>query len=200
MTCHEFWNRMPELEAEPEALEHARQCTACAALLQDQHTLAAGLRHLAKNLDRREASPGVEARLVREFWVQAGLAPASATGRAWRTSLGWAPAAAAVIALAVFLIRGRQPEPPSSRQFAAFSVAAEQGTNDPVLAEADFIPLPYSSDPVATEDADLVSVEVPPSALVALGLPVAADAGSGLVRAVVALGKDGVVQAVRVLQ
>ena len=44
MTCHEFWDRMPELERDPVRLEHEHQCSSCAALLADQRALAAGSR------------------------------------------------------------------------------------------------------------------------------------------------------------
>jgi len=199
MTCREFWNQMPELGAEPEALEHVRECRSCSALLNDQRALAAGLRRLAAGVDRRQASQLAETRLLREFRVYSGAALQSATRRDWIKWLSWVPAAAAVIALAVFLGRGRPPKPSAPPELTSFQVAAEQGTDDSV-GDSDFIPLPYSTEPVATEDADLVSVEVPPSALVALGLPVAVDGSSGLVQAVVALGQDGAVEAVRLLQ
>jgi len=53
---------------------------------------------------------------------------------------------------------------------------------------------------IPAEDTDWVRLEVPRSALIALGLPVAVDAGSGRVEAEIALSADGVVQGVRLLQ
>ena len=200
MTCHEFWNQMPELEAGSEDMEHARQCPACAALLNDQRALAAGLRRMAAERGRLETPSRVEAQLLQEFWVQSGVAPGSAARRDWIRWLRWVPAVAALVALAVFLTRGRPAESPAPTAVHTLQLASEPAPDDPAVADSDFIPLPYAADTDVTDDADLVSVEVPQSALVALGLPVAVDGGSGRVRAVVALGQDGVVQAVRLLQ
>jgi len=199
MTCREFWNGMPELEATPEALEHGRQCASCAARLEGQSDLAAGLKRLT--LDRQQAPPWVEARLLEAFREQAGRAPRvlpfpqAALSRPIRW-VAWVTAVAAMIALGVFLVRSRQPEP--IHTLVAGTVIAEPAADD--SAESDFMPVPYSVQSVPVEEADLVRVEVPRSALIALGLPVAADASAGNVEAVVALSTDGVVQGVRILQ
>jgi hypothetical protein len=68
---------------------------------------------------------------------------------------------------------------------------------------SDFIPLPYGSadpaDGVPDDGADLVRVEVPRTALIALGLPVP-EAGSMRVQAEVALAADGTMEGIRIVQ
>jgi hypothetical protein len=78
-------------------------------------------------------------------------------------------------------------------------VATSSFAADPASFDSDFIPLPYGTGENTTiEDADLVHVEVPASALAALGLPV--EGLSGRVQAVVALGADGVLQGIQIVQ
>jgi len=63
-----------------------------------------------------------------------------------------------------------------------------------------FIPLPNSAGAAADEeDVNLVRVEVPRSAMIALGLDVSADRAEELVEADVLLGSNGVARAVRFL-
>ena len=191
MTCHEFWNEMPELAGEPEVPDHARECPSCAALLERQRSLAAGLSRMAKDLKSREAPQAVEERLLGAFRAQTGLPPRTAR-RYWPA---WV-AAAAVIVLSISLTLGRHGQPAGPALSAP--ALAELGQLDP-----DFIPLPYGTadlaDSTGTDDPDLVRVEVPRSALVALGLPVDEN-GSGRVEAVVALGSDGLLEGIRIVQ
>ena len=195
MTCREFWTEMPELAGGRELADHALECTSCAALLDRHRALAAGLKRMAEGRDDREAPRVVEARLIEAFRKEVGLQPVSAQSH----RLAWALTAAAAIVLSILVIRGRllerlQPQELSNPQTAAVPWPA--ATDD-----SDYIPLPYfPQDGVAgpTEDADLVRVEVPRATLVALGLPV--EGGSGRVEAVVALGADGTVEGVQILQ
>ena len=136
MTCHEFWDRMPELERDPARLEHEHQCSSCAALLADQRALAAGY----------------------------------------------------------------PPNTTRTGDLTTASVRSESANNDLLALDSDFIAAPYASGAVPAEDTDWVRLEVPRSALIALGLPVAVDAGSGRVEAEIALSANGVVQGVRLLQ
>jgi hypothetical protein len=64
-----------------------------------------------------------------------------------------------------------------------------------------FIPLPNSAGVAADEDdVNLVRVEVPRSAMIALGIDVSADRAEELVEADVMLGSNGVARAVRFLE
>jgi len=193
MTCQEFWDEMPELQAEAERVDHALNCPACAGLLADQAGLVTGLRRMAQ--DGGEAPPRVEARLVSAFRAQAGLTPAKPVRARTAAWWAWVPAAAVLVAVALFLARGRQPEPLPQPDVATVETAGEEP-----VADSDFIPLPYATDSAPGEESDLVRLKVPRSALIALGLPVAMDGGTGPVEAVVAVNADGVMEGVRLVQ
>jgi hypothetical protein len=208
MNCQEFWNTMPELarEAGGAPFEHLGECPACAALLNRQRTLASGLRMLAADWRCVEAPARVESRLTAAFLGQAGLAPPRTESRWWVPLATWATAAAAVIALAMFLARDRQVVPAhrttSSRvELAAVEPPADLETlGDSSDADNDFIPMPNAARIEPNEDLDLVRVEVPRSAMIALGYAVSEDRASEPVEAEVVLGTDGLARAVRFLE
>jgi len=208
MNCQEFWNTMPELahEAEDGHLEHLGECSACAALLNRQRTLASGLRMLAADWRSVEAPARAESRLTAAFLGQAGLAVRRPAARWWVPVATWAAAAAAVVALAMFLARDRQVVPAhrtaSSRvQLAAVEPPADlEALGDSSDADGDFIPMPNGARIEPNEDLNLVRVEVPRSAMIALGYAVSEDRASESVEAEVVLGPDGLARAVRFLE
>ena len=208
MNCQEFWNTMPELarQAEDGHSEHARECAACATLLKRQRTLASGLRLLAADWRPVEAPTRVESRLTAAFLSQAGMAVRRPASRWWVPLATWAAAAAAVVALALFLARDRQVVPAhrttSSRvELAAVEPAADLETlGDSSVADGDFIPMPNAARIEPNEDLDLVRVEVPRSAMIALGYAVSEGRASEPVQAEVVLGADGLARAVRFLE
>jgi hypothetical protein len=61
----------------------------------------------------------------------------------------------------------------------------------------EFIPLMQGVPYPPAEDAHLVRVELPRSALASFGLPVGADSAGGRVKADVLLGEDGIARAIR---
>jgi hypothetical protein len=205
MNCQEFWNTMPELthEAEDGHLDHVGECAACAALLNRQRTLASGLRKLAADWRPVEAPARVEARLTAAFLGQAGLAARRPAIRWWVPVATWAMATAAVIALAMFLARDRQVVPAhrtsSSRvQLAAVEPPADlEPLGDFSDTDDDFISMPNAARIEPNEDLNLVRVEVPRSAMIALGYAVSEDRASEPVEAEVVLGADGLARAVR---
>ena len=194
MTCDEFWAEMPELACESEPADHVLACPSCAALLEQQRALSAALSQVAKRLESWEAPPSVETRLVAAFRNQTGL-KSSPSRPFW---LAWA-SAAALIVVSIVSGLGRQAEPVAGARFQAISA---QLLSDLADLDSDFIPLPYGGADLSTanaDDADLVHVEVPRSALIALGLPMTEE-GSARVEAVVALGADGVVQGIQIME
>jgi hypothetical protein len=208
MNCQEFWNTMPELahETEDGHLEHLGECSACAALLNRQRTLASGLRMLAADWRSVEAPARVESRLTAAFLGQAGLAVRRPATRWWVPVATWAAAAAAVVALAMFLTRDR-PVVPAHRtsssgvQLAAAEPPADMETlGDSSDADNDFIPIPNAARIEPNEDLNLVRVEVPRSAMIALGYAVSEDRASEPVEADVVLGADGLARAVRFVE
>ncbi len=204
MNCQEFWNTMPELEpgADDGGLDHARGCPSCAALLQQQRTLVEGLRAVRPEWRREEAPRRLEGRLTSAFRSHNGLA--ARRSFAWAPLLTWAAASAAIILLAMFLLRGRPPEPaqrrvPSRLQYANLQVPDAMSGLDALYTDAGFMPLPNAAEIEPNEVVNYVRVEVPRSRMIALGLPVNADRASELVQAEVVLGADGLARAVRFL-
>jgi hypothetical protein len=157
--------------------------------------LEAGFRALAASSRRLEAPARVETRLLREFRRQAGT-ESRRHRRQWIPVLTWAAALAAMVALAVFLVRPREPE--------AIRPAPHRGVEVAMLEPQEdsdgFIPLPNSAGVAADGDeVNLVRMEVPRSAMIALGLDVSADRAEELVEADVMLGSNGIARAVRFL-
>ncbi len=211
MNCQEFWNTKPELacDAEERHFEHLHECSACAARLNRQRALASGLRLVAEELRRVEAPARVETRLTAAFLGQAGLAVRRPASRRWWVPVvTWASAAAAVAALALFLARDRRPAPEPAHRTARGSVqlAAVEPPADVEVpgewsgADTDFIPLPNAARIEPNEDLNLVRLEVPRSAMIALGFAVSEDRASESVEADVVLGADGLARAVRFLE
>jgi hypothetical protein len=204
MNCQEFWDTMPELKGGPgrEALPHARECPACAARLDQQRCLEAGLRSLAAGCAQVEAPARVEARLLDAYRREAGLA-APRSRRWWSPLAAWAGAAAVVAAAAAILfvqVRRPAPLPLAATGSTALDWAdGWQEEGDVETASGGFIPLPNAARPAPSEDVNLVRVEVPRSTMIALGYPVAAGQGAELVQADVVLGSDGLARAVRFL-
>ena len=198
MNCQEYWESYPELGGA--ALDgHAAECAPCARLLGEQQALAAGLHSVSAAWREIEAPARVEAGLVAAFRTQKrALAKPQ---RMWLPVLTWASAAALLIVLASFAIRGREPAPPRPVSRRAVQVAslpsALDWDYDSDSANGDFIPLPNAQQVGENEDLDVVRVEVPRSAMLAVGLPVSSERVTELVEADVMLGADGLARAVR---
>jgi hypothetical protein len=151
----------------------------------------------------------VEARLIAAFRSHSGMGhsgPVMARQpRMWIPVATWFASAAAVVALALVLVSNRQPQPvhrnlPGGFESALAQVPAELETrDDSPFNNDDFIPLPNAERISPNEDVNLVRVEVPRSAMIALGYDVSADRASELVEAEVVLGADGLARAVRFL-
>ena len=198
MNCQEYWDSYPELGAA--ALDsHAAECEACARLLREQQALAAALQNVSAAWREIKAPARVEAGLVAAFRAQ-NRAQAKPQ-RMWLPVLTWASAAAILIVLASLAMRGREPVTPrpvsrNAVQVASLPSAADWDW-DSDSANGDFIPLPNAQQVGENEDVDVVRVEVPRSAMLAVGLPVSSERVTELVQADVMLGADGLARAVR---
>ena len=194
MNCQDFWNSIPELGECEES--HLLECPACAARMMRHRELEAGFRAVAAASRHVAAPPRVEARLRSAFRQQAGTEH-RAPSRPWITPASWVAAFAAMFALAAFVVRPRQPDALRLPAPRTVEMAAAQQPAD----YDGFIPLPNSAGVAADEDdVNLVRVEVPRSAMIALGLDVSADRAEELVEADVMLGSNGVARAVRFLE
>jgi hypothetical protein len=218
MNCQEFWNALPRQgqETTPTQASHLAECPACAAQWAPHRALAGGLRSLAEELRHCEAPPRVEAGLTAAFRAQADFRRRTAVRIPWFTPVfAWASAAAAMILLAAFLVKGWQPAPTRpgmvaaphqtaqpSMEWAALqpSTAAYADQDDDSSGLGDgFIRLPNAARIEPNEDVNFVRVEVPGSAMIAMGIPVSEDRAAETLLADVALGPDGMARAVRLV-
>jgi len=206
MTCQEFWSQVPELSAlDPQVdgspagrllLQHMRGCPTCAALMDRQGALRAGLRRMAQEQAGLRAPAPLEAALLRQFHAHAGRSQTSApTGFAWLgTPTGKTLTAALVsAALAAVLVWYRAP----SSRILPLSMPEIEDAAD---LDSGFVPLPYAGTLAPNPEAAVVRVEVPRSTLVALGVPMSDQATGGTVEAEFVLGLGGLPQAVRIVE
>jgi hypothetical protein len=194
MNCQQFWDSMPELGGADE--RHLTECASCAARMRRQQELAGGLRAVAAGYGRMAAPARVETRLRAEFRKRGALKSGRHEGYGWRPAVSWAAAALAVIALALLADYGGRPDVNHLATGRGVEVAAANGGG--AQNEYDgFIPLGNTGKLADTEDVNLVRVEVPRSAMIALGLEVSPERASELVEADVMLGPDGLARAVR---
>jgi hypothetical protein len=208
VNCQEFWNTMPELadQARAEHFDHWKACPPCTARLSRQRALKAGLEAVAADLSSLAAPARVEARLRAAFRSESGLAVNVSANQRWAPMVTWASAVAAMFALAFFLVRDRQPDPPrrsaSSVELASVAAGTESDDYAGGLApdpDSGFSPLPNAARIGPNEDLNMVRVEVPRSSMIALGFTVSPDRAAEPVQADVMLGTDGLARAVRFL-
>jgi len=218
MNCQEFWNSLPRQgrNITGEQARHVAECPPCAAAWEPHRALAAGLQSLAEEMRRVEAPARVEAGLTAAFRSHAGFRVRRPARLSWWTPVfAWASTAAAMIALAVFLLRSGPPaQRPGTvaapQHHTAQPIVQSAAVETPAPAAADagqdedsaglgdgFIRLPNAERIEPNEDVDVVRVEVAGSEMIAMGLPVSEDRASETLLADVALGPDGMARAVR---
>jgi hypothetical protein len=166
---------------------------------EQERRVVQGLKALAAESRRTQAPARVERQLLQAFRKEMGVAPPPRLAFL-RPALAWGMAVAATVALALVLLHSRQPHqtvshPGTGREMAALETPADA---TPVLTENGFIPLPNAEQIDPDDEVDVVRMELPRDALIAMGLPVSDDQPAA-VEADVALGGDGVARAVRFL-
>lgn len=191
MNCEEYWNDVAGPEPGERFDAHLAACPACAARWAAERPVVAGLRLLAAEMKTVSAPPRVEAHLLRAYRERyRRRAALSGEARRW-----WAAAAAVLLVAAALWMGGRQPSPPPLVA-ANSGVVAAAGIED---EDTGFIPLPNAAGSLQDDDVDLVRVELPRSAITALGIPANDDSDAESVEAEVLLGPDGMARAVRFL-
>jgi anti-sigma factor RsiW len=190
MNCEKYWNESAGAEPEEDFDAHLAACPWCAARWAAGDPVAAGLRLLAAEMKNVSAPPRVEANLLRAYRERYRRpVPPAREFRQW-----WA-AAATVLLVASALWTGLRPPPArlvaaSSRVLPAAAIEEE---------DTAFVPLPNAAGSPQDDDVDLVRVELPRSAVTALGMPAGDDSEAESVEAEVLVGPDGMARAVRFL-
>jgi hypothetical protein len=194
MNCQEFWN------GERHSLDHLKECGNCATRWERHERLAAGLRALGSQMSGVEAPPRLEHRLVSAFRAHSELGDMPPRA-AWFAVGTWAAALIATAALALFLVRGHQPERTHRITRSLTQLALVDTPSDAVgiAAQDGFVPLPNAEELAPNETMNVVRVELPRSSVIALGFTIAEERESDTVQADVMLGADGVPRAVRFL-
>jgi len=208
MNCQEFWSQTPQAGALPAAewSAHLEECSACAGAWERQWQVAAGLRQVAAEWSRLEAPARLEGRLVKAFRARSGPLPIRRLHRPWLGALAWATAAAGILALAVSLVRVHEPATTGPRRIpaqAAILASAQDPPAGPLVESATldngFVPLPNVEQLDAGEQGDVVRLELPRSAMMAVGFEVSPERAAEPIQAEVIYGPDGVARAVRFL-
>lgn len=188
------------------ALAHAEQCGHCGLLLIESESLDFALHTMSIRDEARQASPQVEAALMREFRKKRA-APKIRMVR-WQAALA---GVAALALLALGLMRAHLTLKPDQRVAVAPSgVGSSANGSDAVannqqldeFADAEegtaFISLPYADDVASLEGGAIVKVTMPRSALISMGLPISGAAGEQIPAEVV-VSEDGTPQAIRLI-
>jgi hypothetical protein len=204
------------------ALSHAEACPRCGALLTEGEALDFALRNLAESSARWEASPRIEANLLRVL-QQAKLAGSRQRIRKQFAILGAAAAVLLALGIGVHqrITSGARPtmleaanvvgspaagtakdevadsSATAGEPTSAASASASQADENE-YAE-DFVPVPYADDPAASEGGAIVRVTLPRSALASFGLPIAESEGTDRVSADLIVSQDGTPQAIRLV-
>lgn len=205
MNCQEFWDRMPELSNQllNDETEHLAACRECADAWQQQQELQGRMRRLSEEWQRVAAPLRVEEGLVAAFRAQRSHRVTEMP----RARHFWMPMAAGIAAALLVTfgllllrdqpVRQQRHTVPGAVELANISVPADAMADDDSPDSDGFIPLPNAERIAPDENVNVVRVEVPRSAMLAVGLPVSAEQSQELVEADVKMGSDGLARAVR---
>ena len=186
MSCTEWTAEISETSrrggAPGDALaDHLAMCRSCTARWQSEAALDRDLARVRQAASHLRSAPASRARLLEEF--EARRAVRSPRIRTWM-------AIAATIVLAVALALWREPV------HTAQAPAAVEQAADEVLADNDFVPVPYAPPLAQGEMVEVVRMDLSPAALAGMGFVTQAGY-SGDVTTDLVIGEDGLPRAVR---
>jgi hypothetical protein len=176
------------------ALAHAEGCVRCGARLEDERAVTSALRAFAGRTAGAEAPPRVEAALRRALREPAPAGGSLTASPSHAIELLLLAAAAAI--LAAIVVVPPAIDPVRERATATIPTGSPEGADE----TADFVALRYGEDLRDLDSVQVVSVELPPTALAALGWPASDGGAAGWVTAEVIVGHDGVARAIRFVE
>lgn len=158
---------------------HLAECAGCRAQLQTLRALSAGIDRYSADLS--ETTPGGQRRAL----VAAMEGNTRRADPASRKIVAALAMAASVILAVGISFTSHQP--------------VQSPATVPHAADNNFIALPGANDSLSMEGTVVMQVDVPRDAVSLSGIPAAEGAGSGLVKAEVVVGADGMARAIRFL-
>ena len=204
MTCTFFDQIAPDVargeDLDPavrdEALAHARGCLRCALRLEDERAVSGALGALRERTALAEAPVRIEWTLRRALRDADGaVAGRGRRGFVHAVEIALVAAAAALAAV-VLIPRGVAPAHETARPAAAPVASTAPAAS--TAAESEFVSLGYGEDLRELDSLQVVQVEMPRTALAALGWP-GLDLQGAPLTAEVIVGHDGVARAIRLL-
>jgi hypothetical protein len=170
----------------PALSQHLAVCQQCAERWEAETELMRGIRQTRATVASLRSSENSRVRMMAGFGERR-------RGVLWLRGLVWATAA-----LAVFLVLGswrfgKRAVP----AIGAAPVEVAQLLAEDVMAENDFVPVPYAAPLAPGEYVEVVQAELTPAALARMGF-VLREAGAVEVTTDLMVGEDGVPRAVRI--
>ena len=197
MSCDEIREQLVETARARElssdlrkiVFEHAAECGPCGHHLDNEQRLTHALGELAMS---GEGAPARMEQMIRRRMKVVPLRPAKAAKWAW-------PSVAAAAAAAVIFIMSPQVHVPGTQRLVKPAAANVAEVNAQWQAEDSdgFTPLPYAAELGPEEQAEMVRVQMPRGALVAMGVPVNEADSDEQIQADVLVGMDGTARAIR---
>lgn len=205
-----------------EAAEHLKICAACGQHLAWESALEAGFAALRREAANAAPGPATAAAVMaaferehgnrsvsRKFWIAAAMAAALSIafwlGRS-QSELERAPEIAKRSQVPAETPSTPVVEEPAPAVMAVPrpAVLRVRPRSSPQVAQASprerltgFVPIRYGKPIEPGEELRIMRIQLPPSELLRLGIPVSPDASGALVRADVLLGEDGLAKAIR---
>lgn len=220
ITCEQFEAILQDLESRGALDEavcqlaqlHAQTCQSCAARRAQFRSLAAGLRAMETSVAADGAPARVEAILRSTFlrqkweagraramrrWAAAGIAAALLLGAGVASRLLRKTAAPLGNARTESVARTIQPVQVSAAAGDSTDASDDNGGQGDDELSADFVPYPPGGTILPYENAQIVRVNLPGSALVAMGYPIDGDRVGERFTADLLVGEDGLPRAIR---
>ncbi len=165
--------------------QHLAHCSLCAERWEAELELDRGIRQARVSVGQLRSSESARQRLMAEFGERRGSV-------LLRRGLVWATAALAAFSVVAVWMGKRAAHAPVAQPVEVAQVFAED-----LMADNEFVPVPYAPPLAPGEYVEVVQAELTPAALARMGF-VIQMAGAGEVTTDLMVGEDGLPRAIRV--